>query len=134
MVSAAKLQEQYFKEDDLVIEDTWNWWNNFRTATDTSHRTKLSLVMSEDVPEPKELLRWLGEPIDSIVLPASIFVSNAAFYPVLTKRHQELFSQFINNGANIIVQANEYDPRLNNINEYLRRLVHMRGKEELMAG
>lgn len=71
---------------------TWHWWNTFRTLCDNNKRIGLALELSADLPEEAELQQWCGEPVKSVFLPTSLFLTNKKGFPVLSKCHQ-LFLQ-----------------------------------------
>jgi protein arginine N-methyltransferase 5 len=52
--------------------------------------SKLSLCMElgDRLPPESELVRWLGEPIKTLLIPTSLFLTNKKGYPVLPKPYQ----------------------------------------------
>ncbi|XP_055696144.1 protein arginine N-methyltransferase 5 isoform X2 [Lutzomyia longipalpis] len=111
------------EDDSASGEDTWLWWNRFRLQSDFNGKHRLSLVLSADIPSQDEILRWLGEPVDYLVVSSDIFIQNKANYPVLSLAHQDVISQFIRKTkAKFIVKANPNDGNLRYYAEYLRHL------------
>ena len=55
---------------------------------DHTKRIGLCLEMSADVPTETQQERWCGEPIKSLIIPTSIFLTNKKGFPVLSKAHQ----------------------------------------------
>jgi protein arginine N-methyltransferase 5 len=45
--------------------------------------------------------RWRGEPVRTLILPTSIFLTNAKGYPVLSKRHQRFVRSFFPSAAHV---------------------------------
>jgi type II protein arginine methyltransferase len=66
-------------------DHTWNWWNYFRSHTDFNQKVKLALELSEDIPSEEELARWLGEPVECLIIPSQLFIINQKNYPVLKR-------------------------------------------------
>uniref|UniRef100_A0A182RWG1 Protein arginine N-methyltransferase n=1 Tax=Anopheles funestus TaxID=62324 RepID=A0A182RWG1_ANOFN len=108
-------------EEEQEVENPWHWWNNFRTHSDGNAVLKVALELTADVPKQDEIYRWLGEPIDVIVLPASIFLTNAKNYPVLSKAHQSLVNLFYRTfGCHFILKANPADGHIAHYVDYIR--------------
>lgn len=42
------------------FEDTWNWWNKFRSTADFSSKLSIALELSADIPSRLEITRWQG--------------------------------------------------------------------------
>lgn len=126
---------QYRKEEnDVPVEDTWTWWNNFRTYADFNPRIKLALELSADIPSEDELHRWLGEPIECLIIPSSVFIRNSSNYPVLSKAHQTLIEAFIDRKIAFAVKANMNDGSLRYYAEYIRHLSDKFTKPDPMQG
>lgn len=47
-------------ENLIESEDTWNWWNKFRTTADFSSKLSIALELSADIPSKLEISRWQG--------------------------------------------------------------------------
>lgn len=52
-------QAYSYREDknveDMDIESTWHWWNEFRTACDYDRKLIVALIVSHDLPEQNEV-------------------------------------------------------------------------------
>lgn len=120
--------------DDSSYSETWHWWNNFRLHSDYNIRLKLTLEMSADVPSKMELFRWLGEPVDIIILPSNIFLMNNSNYPVLSRSHQEVVAAFIKHNVHFAIKANINDPYLQFYSEYVRNLIGKHYPDDPMKG
>lgn len=108
----------------LEGEDTWSWYNRFRSFADYSPKIKLALELSADLPSKEELLRWLGESVELLIIPSDIFINNAKNYPVLSKAHQEAISRFLKMSAHVAIKANIGEvERLTNCVEYVRNFI-----------
>ncbi len=57
-----------------------------------------ALEFTANVCSELELERWLGEPVKCLVIPTSIFLTNAKGFPVLSKLHQAYFRRFFKVG------------------------------------
>lgn len=89
-----------------------------------------------DLPTEKELLRWLGEPVEVLIIPSNIFIYNAKNYPVLSRAHKAVVLQFLRIRCSLAIKvhADEY-PNLINYVQYLEFLVTENNKNpDPMAG
>jgi protein arginine N-methyltransferase 5 len=55
----------------------------------------VALEITSDLPTPFEQDRWTGEPVRSIILPTSIFLTNRKGFPVLSRQHQAFVIKLI---------------------------------------
>jgi protein arginine N-methyltransferase 5 len=46
------------------------------------------MEVGDRLPSEPELTRWLGEPIKTLLIPTSIFLTNKKGYPVLSRPYQ----------------------------------------------
>lgn len=100
--------------------DTWQWWNNFRCTADFNPKLKLVLEFNEsDRPTEDVIRRWLGEPVEAVKLPSSMFIRNRHNFPVLPRAWQDVLAHFIRNHINIIVSVGMDDNSLKLYTEYL---------------
>lgn len=110
-------------EDDVLAldsEDSWNWWNCFRRAADFNPKLKVVLELSEgERPDMNVICRWLGEPVEAIVLPSTMFIKNRHNFPVLPKAWQEVLKIFIQAHVNLIVSTDTDDSCLKLYTDYL---------------
>jgi len=88
--SAEKNQQSKSNAKEI---DPWEWWNRLRVLCDHHPSLSVALEITEDVPSNPVLARWIGEPIKCVILPTSIFLTNKAGYPTLSKRHQQFITQ-----------------------------------------
>ncbi|EDW72379.1 uncharacterized protein Dwil_GK20749 [Drosophila willistoni] len=106
-------------------DDTWHWWNNLRFAVDHYPKVKVVIVLNDsDRPNSETVRRWLGEPIEAIVIPSSLFVRNRTNYCVLHREWQEIIGHFISVRANIIISANPSDNALSQYSDYMKKLIN----------
>ncbi|XP_050312352.1 protein arginine N-methyltransferase 5 [Anthonomus grandis grandis] len=96
----AQMPMVHFSRQDPMGEeeqDTWDWWNDFRTLCDYDKRVGLVLEVPEakDVPPADEVDRWIGEPVKALVFKASHFLINHYGKPVLPKALQDLVRRFM---------------------------------------
>ncbi|KAI8927188.1 PRMT5 arginine-N-methyltransferase-domain-containing protein [Entophlyctis helioformis] len=68
--------------------DGWTRWNKLRMLSRHNPKLQIALELQYELPDEAVLDKWLAEPIKLVVLPTSIFLSNNAGFPVLSKRHQ----------------------------------------------
>lgn len=64
MVNPHRLVQDLCSSDDESVvehEDTWNWWNTFRSTADFSSKLSIALELSADIPSKLEVSRWQGK-------------------------------------------------------------------------
>jgi len=103
-------------------ESSWNWWNKFRLLANMSSKLNVCLEIGEEIPNENAIRRWLGEPIKTILLPTSLFLTNKKGYPVLSKAHQALVKRFIRLDLQIIIKG---PTRHGDIAFYQQYLTHL---------
>ncbi|KAH8400924.1 hypothetical protein KR009_001829 [Drosophila setifemur] len=104
--------------------DPWNWWNNVRFAVKQSSKVKVVIELNDvNRPSKETVRRWLGEPIEAIIIPSSLFVRNRSNYCVLKKEWQIVIGHFISMRANIIISTNPNDKALSQYADYLKKLI-----------
>lgn len=107
--------------DNESRKATWHWWNRFRWSCDFHSKMRVVLELHEDeLPDVKTIRRWLGEPLEAVILPIAVFIPNSANYPVLPKQWQQILRYFVKAHVNIIVSADFTDNRLQKISHYLK--------------
>ena len=76
-------------------ETTWHWWQKMRSLLEENSKISVSLVLTPDLPNTEEEInRWFSEPIKSLTIPTSLFLSNKSGFPVLSKAHQQFVNKF----------------------------------------
>lgn len=85
--------------------DTWKLWSAFSAACDYHRSVCLALELSVDLPDQQELDRWLGEPIKAVIAPTSIFLTNKAGFPVLSRPHQIFINKLFDLDACIFISG-----------------------------
>ncbi|KAH3667838.1 hypothetical protein WICMUC_005238 [Wickerhamomyces mucosus] len=83
--------------DEIGNEDplsTWDIWNSIRTYCDYNPRLKVSLeLLNHEIPK-NVIDRWFTEPISSLLISHSLFLTNGNGYPVLSKSNQSLLQLY----------------------------------------
>jgi protein arginine N-methyltransferase 5 len=103
-------------------QDTWDWWNRFRLMANSSSKINLCLVVSDELPAETEVLRRLGEPIKTVSVPTSLFLTNKEGYPVLARHHQMLIRRFVHLDIQIIVRGPARGHDVKHFQQYLEHL------------
>lgn len=133
-----KITQQVWRSDvdeESQPDDTWNWWNNFRSYADYDSHVKVALEFTADIPDKSVVYRWLGEPVDAIILSSNIFLTNQNNYPVLSKAHQELLVLFHRTtGCHFILKVNPEDKRLVHYADYIKYLIRTNYVKDSMYG
>jgi len=91
--------------DNESHDTSWHWWNKFRLLANQTPRISVCLEIGDKIPDEMEILRWLGEPIKTLLFHTSVFLTNKKGYPVLSKAHQSLLKRFIKLDLQIIVKG-----------------------------
>lgn len=93
------------RNEGVEPEDTWEWWNKFRCFCDYDKKVGLALELSNRLPEPHQLKRWLGEPVKCLIIPTKLFITNQRDFPVLSRAHQELIRQFLSLDVQYLIKG-----------------------------
>ncbi|XP_053677730.1 protein arginine N-methyltransferase 5 [Anopheles nili] len=122
-------------EEEQTVENPWNWWNTFRMHADYNPAVKIALELTADVPKKDEIYRWLGEPIDALVLPANIFLTNANNYPVLSKAHQSMLTLLYRTfSCHFILKANPSDGHVAHYVDYIKHILRSNHVQDPLLG
>ena len=108
--------------EETILEDTWDWWNRFRLMANSSSKINLCLQVPEEEPTDRQILRWLGEPIKTVSVPTSMFLTNKKGYPVLSRQHQALIRRFVHLDIQIIVRGPARGHDIKHFQQYLEHL------------
>lgn len=88
---------KYRQESDEAAgtsENPWHWWNTFRTYCDYHPNISLALELTDTLPNCVDLLRWIGEPIDLLIISTSLFNTRKPI-PILSIDHTDAVLQFL---------------------------------------
>lgn len=113
--------------------DPWTAWNEFRMHADFHHQVRLALDLTADLPTEEELKRWIGEPIEYIIVSVSMFVQNSYHFPVLPQKYQQVIRRLLKVCRNFLVRSNPDRPHSNLYAEYLQNLVNTTVVNEYMV-
>ena len=96
----------------------------------------MALVVSSDIPSDEEIYRWIGEPVEMLVIPNSVFITNNHNYPVLSKGHQRMVMLFLQNTkCHIAIKpSSKFDNRIKLYAEYIRHLAKLSYEYDPMLG
>ncbi len=81
-------------------KDGWKNWDSFRHFCGHTHRLCVALELTEDIAEEvwssaeMAMRRWAAEPVRALLLSTSMFVTNKAGYPVLSRPVQRVLEFF----------------------------------------
>ncbi|EAL63731.1 protein arginine methyltransferase [Dictyostelium discoideum AX4] len=108
--------------NNLVDNDNpWEWWNNFRLLCNQHPNLSAVLEMTSDLPSKEQLQQWLGEPVKCVIIPTSVFLTNKAGFPTLSKAHQQFLLQLFNYNIQFVVSGASMDT-LKDYKTYLKFL------------
>ncbi|EGC38677.1 hypothetical protein DICPUDRAFT_28207 [Dictyostelium purpureum] len=103
-------KEEYIKGEELdKVDNTWEWWNNFRSLCGNSLNLFPALELTSDLPDKEQLQQWCGEQIKCVIIPTSIFLTNSAGYPTLSRAHQAFLKKLFNLNIQYVVTGNEME-------------------------
>ncbi|XP_052816495.1 protein arginine N-methyltransferase 5-like isoform X2 [Mya arenaria] len=105
-------------------DDTWEWWNTFRTMCDSNKRISVALELTEDLPPYSSLQRWLAEPVKAVIISTSLFLTNKKGYPVLSKTHQGYLRSLFKLDVQLILTGVDRHPE-KGIHSYQQYLDHL---------
>ncbi|RYY38873.1 hypothetical protein EON62_00135 [archaeon] len=92
--------------DELApANDPWQWWATFRALCEHHPNVSCALELSAELPSQRHLHRWLCEPIKAAIIPTSLFVMNAAGYPVLSRRHQYFIQSLLSHKVQFLLRG-----------------------------
>ncbi|KAK4662609.1 hypothetical protein QC763_605040 [Podospora pseudopauciseta] len=80
---------------EIDIFTSWDSWHTIRSVCEYSSRLFLALRIPRRVPEKNLQERWFSEPLHFLTIGQSIFQSNRAGSPTLTKHHQDLINRYM---------------------------------------
>lgn len=109
-------------DSEVPEEDTWNWWNIFRSVCNTEKKLGLALELSADLPSQSEIDRWLGEPIRCIIIPTSIFLTNKKGYPVLSRPHQGFIQRSYKLDVQVMIKGVNMHGSIKHYQQYMEHL------------
>lgn len=98
------LSEEELDSEEAETDMNWKKWNIIRSLCQPQAKLSLALQLTSNLPSDAVLSKWLAEPIACVILPTSIFLTNAKGYPVLSKRHQSFLRKLFKRDPFFIVQ------------------------------
>lgn len=113
MLSAEDQKDPVLEEEEeteRVPEDTWQWWNTFRSLCDWSKKLDVLLEVTADLPEDEMIQRWLAEPVKAVLVSTSLFLTNKKGYPVLSKAHQAVLRSFFKLDVQVVLTGVDRHP------------------------
>ncbi|CAL1544868.1 unnamed protein product [Lymnaea stagnalis] len=109
---------------DDKYEDTWAWWNLFRSLCDSNKRLGVALELTADLPSNEVMERWLSEPVKAVIVSTSLFLTNHKGYPVLARPHQAFIKQMFKLEAQVIITGQDRHPE-KTIRAYQQYIDHL---------
>jgi hypothetical protein len=105
----ARILNQYLEKgfyyQKVIIQvniSEWENWNILRLKCGPSTILLVSLVIDKEISKD-EMDRWLGEPIQTIYFPRSVFIKAKENYPVLSKELQVFVQRLFKLKANVVI-------------------------------
>ncbi|XP_065210237.1 protein arginine N-methyltransferase 5 [Planococcus citri] len=108
--------------DEVSINDSWERWNSFRTFCGSEKKLRVALEISENLPDEKEIARWLGEPLACVFINTKTFLTNHKGYPVLSKAHQDLVISVMKRHVHVVISGSAREDTLLYYQQYINFL------------
>ena len=89
-------------DPEMTESDPWETWNEIRTVCEHHASITVALELTGDLPDQSTLDQWGAEQVKLVIIPTSLFLTNAAGFPVLSKRHQHLLFMFFSRKVSIL--------------------------------
>lgn len=93
------------KEDKVWVEDTWTWYNKFRSVCESNKKMGIALEFTADLPTIDILDRWIGESVKCIIIPTTLFLTNKRGFPVLSRAHQTCVKKFFKMDVQVVISG-----------------------------
>lgn len=81
-------------DPEMAVSDPWETWNEIRTVCEHHASITVALELTGDLPDQPTLDQWGAEQVKLVIIPTSLFLTNASGFPVLSKKHQQLLFMF----------------------------------------
>ncbi|GAB6019990.1 hypothetical protein CHUAL_002743 [Chamberlinius hualienensis] len=107
------------EESEDYGEDTWEWWNDFRSVCNSHRKIGVILELAADLPCDIVIQRWLGEPVRCLSVPTSLFLTNKKGFPVLSRAHQAVIRRFYNQDTQVLVTGKNQHSDVKHYQQYL---------------
>ncbi|CAM9973609.1 unnamed protein product [Phaeothamnion confervicola] len=85
--------------------DPWEAWNRIRVMCEHRGGLSVALELTADLPGPREVDRWTGEPVRVLIVPTSVFITNRKGFPTLSKAHQAVVTAFIGQKVQMMLKG-----------------------------
>lgn len=127
LIPYKQLAQKWRRNSNVDYDDdsSWDIWNYVRLISQSHPKLFVALELNGDLQDSERLKRWLGEPIVMLILPTSIFLTNASKYPVLCKAHQ-YFIRDINfmmaRNFSFVIKGNNLHADIRHYAQYLNHL------------
>ncbi|KAK4209350.1 hypothetical protein QBC37DRAFT_54988 [Rhypophila decipiens] len=80
---------------DIDLFTAWDSWNTIRTVCRYTNRLFVSLRIPRRVPEVDLQDRWFAEPLHYLTIAKSVFQTNKAGHPSLSRHHQDMINRYM---------------------------------------
>ncbi|KAF6202415.1 hypothetical protein GE061_004814 [Apolygus lucorum] len=121
-IAASSCRNDVPEDDDEDKDDPWHWWDDLRLLCASNMRLKVALEVTADLPSEEKLSRWFGEPIEVLVVPTALFMTNKAGYPTLSKAHQRFIQKCAAREMTVLVTGGNRHASLRHYVQYINHL------------
>uniref|UniRef100_A0A6U2IWI4 Protein arginine N-methyltransferase n=1 Tax=Hemiselmis andersenii TaxID=464988 RepID=A0A6U2IWI4_HEMAN len=92
-------------DDPEASSDPWETWNDVRSVCEHHACLSVALELTSDLPDQDTVEQWGAEQVKMIIVPTSIFLTNASGFPVLSKRHQAILNVFFARNVDLVLSG-----------------------------
>ncbi|KAI8321959.1 Skb1 methyltransferase, partial [Martensiomyces pterosporus] len=105
----------------------WLLWNELRLLCNSDSRLQIALELDVGPDDGLDIAQWVAEPVQLVMLPTRMFTTNAAGFPVLAKRHQEIVRRWMQFNVAFVVseQIGAAQPDQVGMGDYIRYVRHL---------
>ncbi|TPX59935.1 hypothetical protein PhCBS80983_g02169 [Powellomyces hirtus] len=93
--------------------EAWKKWNVLRTLCEHNPKLVVALELGPELPNESFLQQWLAEPVRTVILSTTSFISNKKGFPVLSKAHQSFLRQLMELNVQVVISTECIDEKLN---------------------
>lgn len=90
--------------------EAWGKWHQVRTLCNAPPNLGCALRVGPTTPRRQDMERWMGEPINAILLETNAFRTNHAGYPALQERHAYLVQLSFHHQVQVILTGESKHP------------------------
>ncbi|RYO95941.1 hypothetical protein DL765_011679 [Monosporascus sp. GIB2] len=96
VLSASEISEEKPQEEqEIDLFSSWDSWHTIRSICEYDQRLYVALQIPRMLPEKELQTRWFSEPLQYLTFGPSVFQTNKAGHPSLSRHHQDLIAKYM---------------------------------------